>query len=149
MSNVKELLNKLIKENAITTFPYVACNAFKVPNTLSNKIVNTLVSLRLRRNTLIYNSYFGSFPNYVVPQSWSEKMQWRKAFDRNPLFCIFCDKTKVRDYVQAHTPELLFPRFLWVGKDAHSLPFHKFKVPYVIKPNHGSGLIIKINNQQN
>ena len=66
-------------------------------------------------------------------------MQWRKVFDRNPLFQIFCDKTRARDYVKERVSGLLFPEFYWVGSDPDLLPFDELLQPYIVKPSHKSG----------
>ncbi len=122
--------------------------AYDLPNNPLNKCINVITSVRHRKNTLEYKKCLGEFPNYISPSSWTEKMQWRKVFDRNPLFKIFCDKLKVREYVHQFQTELIFPRFIWVGETPDLIPFRKINEPYVIKPNHRSGRFIKVKNSQ-
>ncbi len=140
-----------LKKNSVfeRMSPIIAYKAAKTKNDLSHRLLNILISLRLRKNSANYFSYIGESPNYAQPKNWSEKMQWRKAFDRNPLFQVFCDKYAVRDYVKSKTSDLHFSEFLWVGDSSNKIPFEELTVPFVIKPNHGSGKIIKVKDPRN
>jgi len=86
-----------------------------------------------------YRRRWGRLPNYAQPFFHSEKVQWRKLFDRNPLFPVFLDKIAVRDYVATTTPELKAPRILWTGTDPDSIPYDSLPPRYVLKPNCRSG----------
>lgn len=69
----------------------------------------------------------------------TEKMQWRKLFDQDPAYVVFCDKVATRQYVaQRLGPDAIFP-ILWLGDDPAELPIEKLEPPYVIKCSHGSG----------
>jgi hypothetical protein len=113
--------------------------AFNTPDRLLDRILNLIVSVRWQSNTEMFTSYLGRPPNYASPVYWTDKMQWRKGFDRNPLFQIFCDKVRVRDYVTTRVSGLSFPEFYWIGTDPDLLPFDELSRPYVVKPNHRSG----------
>ena len=52
----------------------------------------------------------GYSPNLDQPQTFSEKIQWRKLHDRRTLLVLAVDKYRVRDYVRARIGEhLLIP----------------------------------------
>jgi hypothetical protein len=81
-------------------------------------------------------------PNLLRPQTFSEKVQWRKLFDLNPQFAVFSDKLRARDFIAERVgPDLLVP-LLWVGEDPNAVPFESFKPPYVVKSTHASGQTI-------
>lgn len=105
-------------------------------------LANSLIALRWLRNTSRYYWTFGRYPNYLRPTGLSEKMQWRKLFDRNPLFATFLDKVKVRDYVTERAPEVRLPELYWHGADLEAMPLDTVPVPCVIKPNNRSGAVI-------
>jgi TupA-like ATPgrasp len=121
-----------------------ASEAFRIEGSFSQRLANLCVGLRWSINTTSYIRAIGKAPNYVSPKSWTEKVQWRKVFDHNPLLVTYTDKVLARDYMKAVAPEVVIPRTFWVGENPEDIPFDTFKEPYVIKPNHSSGLIIYV-----
>lgn len=81
--------------------------------------------------------------NLSDPQTFNEKVVWKKLHDRNPLLPIAADKYRVRHYVErvlgGHETERLTPPLLHVTDAPETLPFDKLPDEYVIKANHGSG----------
>lgn len=78
------------------------------------------------------------------PKSFSEKICWRKLFDRNPLLQRVVDKYAVRSYVtemlgQERADEVLIP-LLAAVTDPADIAFDKLPGNYILKANHGSGL---------
>lgn len=65
-------------------------------------------------------------------------MLWRKIFDRNPLFQVFCDKLATKEYISKTIPETKTPKTLWIGNKASDLPVDFFSKNVVLKSNHGS-----------
>ncbi|GEL07228.1 ATP-grasp fold amidoligase family protein [Salisediminibacterium halotolerans] len=81
--------------------------------------------------------------NLKTPESFNQKVCWKKVYDRNPLLPVVADKDKVRDYLkdtlgQEEAEKILIPQ-LYVTDDPESIPFDKLPKEYVIKANHGSG----------
>ncbi|MCW2750481.1 MAG: polysaccharide biosynthesis protein [Aeromicrobium sp.] len=75
----------------------------------------------------------------LAPRRYSEKIQWRKAFDMNPLFGTLCDKLAVRDYIVSRVGyEYVIP-LLWSGGPTAHIPFDALEPPYVVKSSHASG----------
>jgi hypothetical protein len=112
---------------------------------------------RLRRPKLpclrrILNDYYVAFrryPNLLRPKRFTEKMQWRKLFDRNPLFGVLCDKIAVREFIASRVGANFLPDLLWTGDDPDKIPFDALEPPYVVKCTHGSGFysLIVIGNE--
>ena len=123
-----------------------ASSAFQIEGSFSQRLANLCVGLRWNTNTTNYIRAIGKPPNYVSPKSWTDKLQWRKVFDRNPLLVTYTDKVLAREYMRQIAPEVAIPRTFWVGANPEEIPFDTFKEPYVIKPNHSSGLIIYVEN---
>lgn len=76
------------------------------------------------------------------PESFNQKIVWKKLNDRNPLLTITADKYRVREYVQLTlgnkaANEILVP-LLYVGHNPRKIPFEKLPEAYVIKTNHAS-----------
>lgn len=110
------------------------------------RLANLLIAARHMPNTQQFMRAIGRAPNYVSPASYSEKMQCRKLFDRNPLFPVFCDKLAARVYAEEADCGLKFPRLYWQGDDPDQIPFDKLPVPYIIKPNNHSGAKFAVRN---
>jgi hypothetical protein len=73
------------------------------------------------------------------PRRFTEKVQWRKLFDLDPIYPVFCDKVATRKYVTEHLyPGAALP-ILWAGRDPFALPFDKLRPPYILKCSHGAG----------
>ncbi len=113
--------------------------AFSIKASLPERLLNLVIAARSMSNTKHYIRAIGEAPNYFNPAAYSEKMQCRKLFDRNPFFSICCDKLKARAYAEAADCGLAFPKIYWSGTDPDQIPFDQLPTPYVIKPNHRSG----------
>ncbi len=81
----------------------------------------------------------GRIPDFARPRGHNELMQWRKHFDRNPLFATFCDKLAARQWAEARLPDLRSAPIMWVGTDAEALPDEFLADGYVVKSTSGSG----------
>lgn len=89
-----------------------------------------------------YLAVFGRTPDLAQPRTLTEKLNWRKLYDRNPLLQIAADRVAVRDYVAARVgPEHLIPA-LGVFKRPEEIPWRELSPPYVVKTTHGSGMNI-------
>lgn len=104
-----------------------------------DKLFNVFLYFRNFSNTKKYFRFVGRLPNYIRPTFCSEKLQWRKLFDRNPLFPVFCDKVAVRDYVNGRVQGVRMAKILWSGTDPSEIPFDSLPDRYVVKPSHRSG----------
>ncbi|MEO1158918.1 MAG: ATP-grasp fold amidoligase family protein, partial [Pseudomonadota bacterium] len=113
--------------------------AFAIDAPLHERLVNGLITMACIPLTKKHIDSIGSAPNFIRPQSYSEKMQSRKLFDRNPLLRIFCDKLATRNYITSRGfGELLTP-LVWSGASAKDIPFDDLSPPYIIKPSQQSG----------
>jgi hypothetical protein len=86
-----------------------------------------------------YRRVFGRYPALMRPRLFSEKMQWRKLFDLNPQYAVFCDKIATRDYVAARGGRELVVPLLWTGESVDDIPFDRLEPSYVLKCNNSSG----------
>lgn len=69
------------------------------------------------------------------PQRWSEWVQWRKVFDRDPRQPLLQDKLAVKDHVAALLgSEWIIPT-LWHGTRLPATP--SWPIPFVVKARHG------------
>lgn len=78
-------------------------------------------------------------PAFATPRGVSELVQWRKIFDRNPLFPILVDKLRVKDWARSKANGVETAPIVWSGTTAADIPEALLVPGYVIKTNHGTG----------
>jgi hypothetical protein len=106
--------------------------------------INAQIAARHPFNTASYLRCFGRLPNYAEPRGYTEKIQWRKMFDRNPLFVTWCDKLQAREFARTRAPDLRFAELLWAGDDPDAMPLEDIRPPFVVKPNNRSASIKRV-----
>ena len=90
-----------------------------------------------------YTQAHGRAPNLLRPRRFTEKLQWRKLFDPNPVFTTLCDKLAARTYIEARIgPEHIIP-LLWSGLPP-DIPWATLTPPFFLKSTHASGQVIQI-----
>lgn len=122
--------------------------------TMSRRIVRKIYRFVMNRLpdylavNLLYLRYFKKLPNLKSPQTFNEKIAWRKLYQRSPAFSVFADKIAVKAEITKLIGEQHVIPTLWVGEDPAEIPFDSLEVPYVIKVNHGSGGNLFIRTRQ-
>jgi hypothetical protein len=81
----------------------------------------------------------GSYPNIFRPRSFSEKIQYRKLFDRRPILVTLADKYAVREFVRERVGGEFLTRLYHVTADPRDIPLSSLPDQFVIKPTHGCG----------
>lgn len=90
----------------------------------------------------LYRIKMGRPLNLSDPQTYTEKLQWLKLYDRKPEYTVLQDKYAVRDYVaKTIGSEYLIP-LLGVWEDAKDIDFTKLPDQFVLKCNHDSASVI-------
>ena len=84
-----------------------------------------------------YHWHIGRLPNIANPNSYAERMLWRKLADHNPLFVVFSDKLASKEFSRQRCPDLSIPRTLWVGDSADEIPEGLLRQDVFVKANHG------------
>ena len=74
------------------------------------------------------------------PQTFNEKLQWLKLYDRKPEYTMMVDKYKVREYIKEKLGEEYLIPLLGVWDKAEDIDFDKLPNQFVLKCNHNSGL---------
>jgi hypothetical protein len=108
--------------------------------------VNRLITWAnaIARVRLTYRKTLGRELELFAPKRFTEKMQWRKLFDLNPIYATCCDKLAVRNFISVRVgTDYLIP-LLCSGSDPYAIQFHELKPPYVIKSTHASAHVLRI-----
>lgn len=88
----------------------------------------------------LFKSYMGHSLNLDNPETFNEKLQWLKLYDRNPLYTKLVDKYKVREYISEKIGEKYLIPLLGVWDDSDNIDFDSLPNKFVLKCNHNSGL---------
>ena len=89
---------------------------------------------------LAFHSRMGKRLNLQNPQTFNEKLQWLKLYDRRPEYTMMVDKYKVREYIADKLGEEYLIPLLGVWDDPDDIDFDALPNQFVLKCNHNSGL---------
>lgn len=81
------------------------------------------------------------------PETFNEKIQWLKLYDRNPLYSQLADKYLVRDYVTSKIGEEYLNPLFAVYDNHREIDFSSLPNAFVLKANHGSGEILIVKDK--
>lgn len=87
-----------------------------------------------------YRLEMGKRLNLDCPQTFNEKLQWLKLYDRRPEYTIMVDKVKAKEYVASKLGEEYIIPTLGVWTDPDQINFDALPERFVLKCNHNSGL---------
>ena len=121
---------------------------------------NAFVKLVIQHDPYIYTCfrYFRVMKRKLhlnPPVTYTEKIQWRKLYDGNPLFSECADKVRVRDYIRNKlgftgdgNGTLKFPKWYGVYDDARDIDFDALPNEFVLKTNHASAQVIVVKDKE-
>lgn len=86
-----------------------------------------------------FKVYIGDKLNLETPQTFNEKLQWLKLYNRKPEYTVMVDKYKVREYIKEKVGEEYLIPLLGVWNKVEDINFDKLPDQFVLKCNHDSG----------
>lgn len=96
---------------------------------------------------LKYFVYFKKKINLNNPQSFNEKLQWLKLYDRNPLYVTMVDKYDVKKYVENKIGKEYIIPTIGIYKKINEINFNKLPNKFVIKCTHDCGSVVIVKNK--
>lgn len=78
--------------------------------------------------------------NLHTPETYTEKLQWLKLYDRRPEYTALVDKCTAKEYVASKIGEQYIIPTLGIWEDPDEIDFDFLPEKFVIKCNHNSGL---------
>jgi len=85
------------------------------------------------RITWLYLDISDKLPNATKDFSW--KTRWRMRYDKNPLFVVFLDKYRAKEYAQQRGVRVA--ETFYVTDDPQTISFHSLPKTYFLKATHG------------
>ena len=90
----------------------------------------------------LYKFRTGKKLNLKNPQTFNEKQNWLKLYDRKPIYTIMVDKYKAREYIAEKIGEQYLVPLLGVWDSPDEIDFDALPDEFVLKCNHDNGVII-------
>lgn len=115
------------------------------------KIINALLVRVPALGTLLgdanclkirFKAVYGKTLHLDKPQTFNEKLQWLKLYDRRPIYTDMVDKYAVKDYVAKKIGEEYVIPTLGVWNSVDEIDFDGLPNQFVLKCTHDSGGIV-------
>ncbi|MBA4348339.1 MAG: glycosyl transferase [Clostridiales bacterium] len=91
---------------------------------------------------LLYRGVTGRPLHLNPPVRYSEKVQWLKLHDKNPMYPVLCDKVAVREFVRERAGAEPLVTLYGVWDDSKQIDFSALPERFVLKCAHDSGSAI-------
>ena len=102
-----------------------------------SKIIPDKPYLRMK-----FRAHMGKKLNLKNPQTFSEKLQWMKLYNRNPEYTKMVDKYEAKEYIEAIIgSEYIIPT-LGVWDNVEDIDFDALPEQFVLKCTHDSGGLV-------
>lgn len=90
--------------------------------------------------SMLFWCRMGKKMNWKHPQTYSEKLQWLKLYNRDPKYTVMVDKVRAKEYVASIIGEDYIIPTLGVWENPDDINFSLLPDRFVLKCNHNSGL---------
>lgn len=114
----------------------------RIPRRLWKKLTKTKIYNYLPDKWAVsikYRNHFYRKLDLKKPQTFNEKLQWLKLYDRRPEYTRMVDKCLAKEYVASIIGEEYIIPTLGVWKSFDEIDFDALPDQFVLKCNHGSG----------
>ena len=99
--------------------------------------------------TLLYEVRTGKRINWEYPESFNEKLNWLKLYDRRPEYVKMADKYEVRDYIREKLGEEYLIPLLGVWDSVEDIDFLSLPEQFVLKCTHDSASVVICKDKSN
>lgn len=96
-----------------------------------------------------YEQRIGHALDWAHLTTYTEKMQWEKIYNKNPLKSLLSDKIAVREWVTEKIGDEFLIPILGVWNKFDDIDFSLLPNKFVLKTNHGSGSNIIVKDKTN
>lgn len=90
----------------------------------------------------LFRQRMGCDLNLDNPKTFSEKLQWMKLYDHNPLYTKLVDKYEVKQYVKEKIGEQYVIPTIGIWEKTKDIDFDKLPDQFVLKCTHDSGGLV-------
>ena len=131
----------LLKKIANATGLYVEYEHFRRLVTIRkiSKMKKLSESEKIKLLNEVYEQRIGHPINWENPKTYTEKMQWEKLYNNNPMKTMLSDKYLVREWVKDMIGEEYLIPLIGVWDSFDQILLDTLPDQFVLKTNHGSG----------
>lgn len=97
---------------------------------------------------MVFPAHLGYPLNLDNPQTYNEKIQWLKLYDRNPQYVNLVDKYEVKKYVSEIVGKDYIIPTIGVWDRFDEINFDKLPMQFVLKCTHDSGGLVICKNKE-
>lgn len=105
------------------------------------KRISRIIPDKIYLNIKFYKN-FAKLVDFKNPQTYNEKLQWLKIYNRNPLYTMIVDKYKVKNFVANKIGEEYVVPLLGVWNNFDEIDFELLPDKFVLKCNHDCGGVV-------
>lgn len=87
----------------------------------------------------VFKAETGYALNLEHPETYNEKLQWLKLYDRRPEYVTYADKYRVREYIAGTIGGQYLIPLIGAYQNAKEIPWTQLPDRFVLKCNHASG----------
>lgn len=147
-TKIKRILkkHKLLYEVTLTIRDYLN---LQLNHINSHKIRKATPEKLKEMDAQLFQKRKGETLDWNHLESYTEKMQWEKLFDKDPRKSLLSDKYKVRDWVTEKIGDEYLIPLLGVYDSLKEIDFKELPNQFVIKTNHGSGDAVIVRDKKN
>lgn len=98
---------------------------------------------------LLFYEKLGYKLNLKNPQTYNEKLQWLKLFDRKPIYTVMVDKYEAKNYVANIIGNDFIIPTLGVWDRFDDIDFNELPNQFVLKTTHDSGSVVICKDREN
>lgn len=98
---------------------------------------------------IMYKKVFGKKLNLKNPQTFNEKLQWLKLYDRKDIYTTMVDKYEVKEYVAKIIGDKYIIPTIGVYNKFDDIDFDELPNQFVIKCTHDSGGLVIVDDKKN
>ncbi len=120
-------------------------------NIFYNKLKNAFLRMLPDKEyvKIMYKHKLGKELNLKAPETFNEKLQWLKLYDRKPIYKKMVDKYEVREYIKEKIGEEYLISLIGVYNRFDDIDFKNLPSQFVMKATHDSGSVIICKNKDN
>lgn len=140
---MKTFLKKIAKASGLYTEYEHLQRLATIRNIKKLKRLSLSEQIKLLNNA--YEERIGHPINWETLTTYTEKMQWEKLYNKDPIKTTLTDKYRVREWVKKMIGDEYLIPLVGVWDDFDEISFSKLPEQFVLKTNHGSGtnIIVK------
>jgi len=96
----------------------------------------------------LFKHRMGYSMDWKNPKTYSQKLQWLKVYDRNPIYTMLVDKYEVKPYIEERIGKQYIIPTLGVWNHFDDIDFDDLPDQFVLKCTHDSGGLVICKNKK-